>query len=99
MSVDPALLPQLPFASFEYVTVDFDEHTTATRVLHNLAPADPYAVRYIPLFKSRECSISDARTEDGAHSEPWTRNYIVLQSNVAPVQVELLLVIPRRRPA
>lgn len=98
MAADASLLPQLPFASFEYVTVDFADYNTATRVPHGLTPQDPYAVRYIPMFKTRECVISDARTEDGAHTEPWTRDYIVLQSSLAPVQVEFLLVIPRRRP-
>jgi hypothetical protein len=97
MPVDAGLLPLLPFASFEFVEVTFTEHTTATRVPHGLAPADPYAVRYIPIFKDRECVISDARLEAGAHTEPWTRNYIVLQSNVAPVTVELLVFVPRRK--
>lgn len=96
MPVDPSLLPFLPFGSFEMVEVDFAATNTATRVLHSLLPEDPYAIRYIPIYKTRECSISDARTEDGAHTEPWTRNYIVLQSNLAPVTVELLLFVPRR---
>lgn len=98
MAVDTALLQYLPFASFEYVTVTFAAHTAAVRVPHSLAPADPYAVRYMPVFKDRECVISDARTEGGAATEAWTRNYIVLQSNVAPATVELMLFIPRRRP-
>jgi len=99
MAVDPALLPFLPFASFEYGEVTFSEPNTPVRIFHSLAPQDPYAVRYIPFYKTRECSISDARQEDGAMTEPWTRNYIVLQSNLAPVTVELLMVIPKRRPA
>ncbi len=98
MPVDAGLQAQLPFAAFEYVTVSFTTPSAAVRVPHGLLPADPYAVRYLPVFKDRECVISDARLEGGAHTEPWTRNFIVLQSNVAPATAELLLFIPYRRP-
>jgi hypothetical protein len=97
MAVDAQLAAFLPFASYEFVEVSITDYNTPVRVVHSLAPASPYDVQYLVTGKSRECSISDARTEDGAHTEPWTRNYIVLQSTVAPVTVNLLLFIPRRR--
>jgi hypothetical protein len=98
MVVNSEQLQYLPFASFEYVTVTFPTATTGVRVPHSLLPADPYAIRFLPVFKTRECVVSVASTEGGAATEPWTRNYIVLQSNVGPATVELLLFVPRRRP-
>lgn len=87
---------QLPFEAFEYVTVDFPESPgTYVRIPHKLRPQRPGDVVYIPVTKSRDCSISDNRNEGG--DMPWTQTSIVLASNVGPCTVTLLLAIPWRR--
>lgn len=83
----------IPFDSFEFVQAQFTQPGVDEPVFHNLNPEDPDTVYYIPVAKSCDCTISDAR-RDGAS---WGRDRIVLRSNVAPAVVTLLLVTKRGR--
>lgn len=83
----------VPFDQYEYVTVDFLD-SNFMKVYHNLKVTDPYSVRYIPVSKSGDGTISDNRG-DVSTSLPWGRDYIVIKSNMSPMSAELLLTVRR----
>lgn len=85
----------LPFLEFQYVDVEFTEANAYIRVPHSLPVEDPYDVRYIVTRKDKDCTISDNRT-DTTHTEAWTKKFIVLKSNQAPAEAELLLTVRKR---
>ncbi len=85
----------LPFLAYEYVDVEFTEPNGYVKVQHTLNPEDPYDIRYIVTRKDKDCTISDNQT-DPTSNESWTRRYIILKSNQAPAEAELLLTVRKR---
>lgn len=85
----------LPFHAFEYVDVEFTEPNGYVKVPHSLNPENPYDVRYIVTRKDKDCTISDNQTDPNS-TDTWTRRYIVLKSNQAPAEAELLLTVRKR---
>lgn len=83
--------PGLPFAAFEFVSVTFSVPDQDLRVFHHLRSPDPNRIVYIPVMKSHDCAIYDKRTDPEAAT--WSRNSIVVRSNVAPTTVWLLLAV------
>lgn len=88
------LLKAIPFDQYEYVGVTFLNSGEYQKVYHHLKITDPYSVRYIPVWKSGDGTISDNRSDENSTLE-WGRNYIVLRSNLAPMKAEILLVVRR----
>ena len=84
----------VPFDQYEYVDVDFVQPGVYQKVYHNLKVTDPYSVKYIPVAKSGDGTISDNK-KDVSSSLAWGRNYIVLSCNLAPMTAELLLTVRR----
>lgn len=80
-----------PFDQYEYVTVDFQD-SEYLKVYHTLKVQDPYKVRYIPVAKSGDGTISD-NSNDPYSTIRWGRDYIVLKCNLAPMTAELLLTV------
>lgn len=85
----------LPFLAYEYVDVTFTQPNVYMRITHDLAPEFPEDIRYVVTRKEKECIISD-NLADTTSTDAWTKRYIVLKSNTAPVTVELLLTVRKR---
>ena len=83
-----------PFDQYEYVTVKFED-SNYKKVYHSLKVQNPYMVRYIPVSKSGDGTISDNRNDTENSSLEWGRNFIILKSNLAPMTAELLLTVRR----
>ena len=89
-------LKAIPFDQYEYVEVEFLNPAEYQKVYHNLKVTDPYSVRYIPVSKSGDGTISDNRN-DTSNGIAWGRNYIVLRCNLAPMVAELLLTVRKEQ--
>jgi hypothetical protein len=85
----------LPFLAYEFVDVAFTTPNGYVKVPHGLDPDDPYDVRYIITRKDKDCTISDNLT-DTTSADLWTKRYIIIKSNQAPAEAELLLTIRKR---
>lgn len=91
----PPALNGLAFDAFTYVEVTFTDANTDTPIWHSLNPARPEDVIYIPVARSVDCNVYDARIANtGEVSSVWTPEKIVLRSN-APAKVTLLLATKR----
>lgn len=78
---------QVPFDQYAFLSVDFVAPGEDLRVYHDLTPASPRDVIYIPVQKPKDCTIYDDATSE------WTEKSIVLRSNLAPATVLLLLAV------
>jgi len=86
----PTTAKQIPFDQYEFVSVEFPTAGVDVRVYHNLRPATPRDIVYIPLQKSCDCTIYDVETVS-----TWTPSSIVLRSNVGPAEVLFLLAVKK----
>lgn len=85
----------VPFDQYEYVEFEFLD-SDYQKIYHTLKVTDPYSVCYIPVSKSGDGTISDNKSDKSSSLE-WTREYIVLKSNLAPMKALLLLTVRKEK--
>lgn len=92
-SVQGALIKNVPYSKFEYVTVTFPAvANTAIDVGHSLAPPDANNVDYEVVRADRACRVYD---DQSGTRRTWQTNYIVLKCDTASAVVQLRLSLRR----
>lgn len=101
---------KFPFGQYEYVDVTFQRQNTDTVIPYaHLDVDDPEQIRYIEV--RREALVLHPRVDEydllpsfpiiyrlqNFTRKPWTREYIVLRSSVAPYTTRLLLFVERNQ--
>lgn len=93
-NLDIDLLKGSPWAQYQRVDVTFPSTpNTDLFINHKLKVANPDTIEYYP---TRLSAAGIVYNDQSATRIVWTQNYIVLRSNVASLQVRLVLVAPRK---
>lgn len=83
-----------PIGRWQVITKTFTAANTDTVVVHQLPTPKAEMVDYEVLRSNAPCTISH---DGNADRKPWGDGYIVLRSDVAPVEVDLRLTVSAER--
>lgn len=87
------LLPRIPFAKVQFLTVVFSAANTDTIVPHTLLTDRPTEVRYLPVGQSAAGSVYH---DTSATARQWGSDFLILRCSTAPNTVRLLLFTERQ---
>lgn len=97
--LDDALTKSTPVQQWQYVSVTFNANANGdTDIPHRLKVTDPYAVDFQVLnlkLTAAPGTVPVVYRNMAGTARPWQNNFLVLRSNVASLQCDLLLTVRR----